>query len=332
MLIAVTIAALTLFSAGILWILGLFHTGPELVGLADSVDISPDDGQIVFPYYQGGVASLYTANADGTGVRLLAGIKDTSLLRPRYSPDGTKILFLAAPKKKENRRQTLYIMDRDGRNQKRLLPEDILVTEAIFSPDGRIIYFLKAGTFRNYSPIASRRPHEFDIFSIDIDGNNLKRLTHKEEYDMSGLSVTSDGQRLLYLKYKKGEQPLYIISADGNEDFLEILPKGRFRHPEVFYAALSPDDRTVAFSAISDESDRFFEYELFLMDFKTLETKQLTNLKTHVSEPVFFHKQDKIMFVHYINWPEKPPQYQICSIDLDGKYLKNIDLVIPEER
>lgn len=178
MLIAAILTAVILFLVGVLWVLGFFHTGPEQAGLADSVDLSPDDGQIVFSYYRDGIASLYTASADGTGVRFLAGMKGTSLLRPKYSPDDTKILFLEAPKKEENRQQALFVMDRDGGSQKQLTPADSLVTEAVFSPDGHSIYFLKAGVFRNYSPIASKKPHEFDIFSIDVDGNNMKRLTY----------------------------------------------------------------------------------------------------------------------------------------------------------
>lgn len=328
MLIAAIFAAIILFLVGVLWVLGFFRSGTEPAGLADSVDLSPDDGQIVFPYYRDGIAALYTANADGTGVRLLVGMKDTSLLRPRCSPDGKKILFLAAPKRKENRRQTLYIMDRDGGNRKRLLPEDSLVTEAVFSPDGRSIYFLKAGTFRNYSPIASRRPHEFAIFSVDIDGNNMKRLTDKEEYHMSGLSITSDGKKLLYIKRNTGkhQQAIYLASADGKEELLEIMPNVSLVIPDIYDVALSPNDQSVAFSAIAG-ADKYYEYELFTTDMKTHEAKQLTKLKTHVSNPVFFHKQGKIMFLQYINWPNKPPDYEIYTMDLDGSNIKKINII-----
>ena len=332
MLLVTAIIAAIVLSVGVLWVLDFFQTGPEKVGLADSVELSPDDDQIVFSYYQDGISSLYTASADGTGVKLLAGMKDTSLLRPRYSPDGTKILFLAAPKRKENRRQALYVMDRNGENLKQLTPWDSLVTEAGFSPNSNSIYLLKAGVFKNYSPIASKRPHEYDIFSIDMDGNNLIKLTDRKEYLISDLSITADGKKLLYLhNTSNNRQPICIASADGKEVFSEIFPKGSFRTPDVYCAALSPDNQSVAFSSISASSDRFFEYELYTMNLKTLESRQLTKLRSHISSPVFFHKQGKIIFLQYINWPNKPPEYQIHTIDLDGSNLKIINIEFPRK-
>jgi TolB protein len=331
LLVTVIIAAIVLL-IGVLWVLGFFQTGPEKVGLADSVELSPNDDQIVFSYYQDGIASLYTASADGNEVKLLAGMKDTSLLRPRYSPDGTKILFLAAPKRNENMQQALYVMDRNGENLKQVTPSDSLVTEAVFSPDSNRIYLLKAGVFKNYSPIASRRPHEYDIFLVDTDGNNLIKLTDKKEYLLSDLSVTADGKKLLYIhKTNNNLQPMCIASADGKEELSEIFPKGSFHTPDVYCAALSPDNQSVAFSSISASPERFFEYELYIMNLQTLESRQLTTLHSHVCSPVFFHKQGKIMFVQNINWPNNPPEYQIYTIDLDGNNLKMINITLPSK-
>ncbi len=332
MLIAVILVVVII---GAVWILDFIFTDTKQLGLADSVDLSPDDRQIIFSYYNNGVASLYTANIDGTNVKFLTGMKRTSLLRPKYSPDGKKIVFLACPKKKEDRQKSLFVMNRDGRNQKQLTPKNSLVTEVVFSPDSHTIYFLKAGSFKNYSPIASKRPHDYDIFSVDVDGNNMKRLTCEEEYDMSSLLVTSDGQKLLYtnLLYNindgTGERPLYVVSADGKKEFFKILPKGSLGEPWVYHAALSSDNQSIAFSTVSDSSkDTLFEYELFIMNLKTYEAKQLTKLRSHVSGPVFFHKQNRIMFLQQYNWPDNTPEYQIYTIDLETNNLKRINLVI----
>ena len=308
---------------------GLIHTETKKEGLADSIDISPDDQQIIFSYYQNGIASLYTANVDGTDVKFLTGMKGNSLLRPKYSTDSKKIVFITSPQYKENKQQSLFVMDRDGGNQKQLTPQEDLITEAIFSPDSHNIYFLKAGIFKNYSPIASKRPHEFDIFSVGVDGNNLKRLTYEKGYDMSSLSITSDGQRLLCVKYGNDEQPLYISSVDGKETLYKILPKENIGKPWIYYAALSPDNQSVTFSAVSESSkDTTYEYELYIMNLKTYEAEQLTKLQSHVSGPVFFHKQNKIMFLQNYNWPNNPPKYQIYTIDLNTKELKKINLDI----
>jgi hypothetical protein len=46
LLVTAIIAAIVLL-VGVLWVLGFFQTGPEKVGLADSVELSTDDDQIV---------------------------------------------------------------------------------------------------------------------------------------------------------------------------------------------------------------------------------------------------------------------------------------------
>lgn len=317
---------------GPVWIWGLCYTSTKQ-GLADSVDLSPDDRQIIFSYYKNGIASVYTANIDGTDVKFLTGMKDNSLLRPKYSPDGKKIVFLACPKNNEERQKSLFVMNRDGRNQIQLTPEHSLITEAVFSPDSHTIYFLKAGSFKHYSPIASKRPHDYDIFSVDVDGNNMKRITYEKEYNVSSLSVTSDDQKLLYIKsvYTDGisKQPLYVTSADGKEECNKIIPKGEgLKNSEIYHAALSPDNQSIAFSAVSNSSKKIYEYELFKMDLKKREAKQLTKLHLFVTGPVFFHKQNKIMFLQYYNWPDNPPKYQIYIIDLDTNNLKKINLSV----
>lgn len=79
---------------------------------------------------------------------------------PCFSPDGSKIAF-------ESRRddnEEIYIMDIDGKNQKRV----IVTTEYEYKPswaaDGTKIFFYKNGNGHN-------------LFSINLDGSDLNQIT-----------------------------------------------------------------------------------------------------------------------------------------------------------
>ena len=81
---------------------------------------SPDGSKIVYAQIQAdGVPAIYTMNADGsnqTPLVVMAGVANTE---PRYSPDGTKIVFQSDRDNPGNAKNQIYIMDANGSNQTR---------------------------------------------------------------------------------------------------------------------------------------------------------------------------------------------------------------------
>ncbi|XOS92611.1 hypothetical protein ACLMAB_01885 [Brevibacillus laterosporus] len=67
-------------------------------------------------------------------------------------------------------------MNADGSELHLLSEPDELITDAVFAPDNQTIYYLKAGVFKNYSPIASKRPHEYDLFLLMYRGRTNDKL------------------------------------------------------------------------------------------------------------------------------------------------------------
>ncbi|MBT2730447.1 DPP IV N-terminal domain-containing protein [Bacillus sp. ISL-75] len=299
-------------------------------GLAQKMDVSSDDKEIVFSYYKNGVAAIYTANPDGSNVKKFVEMKDVSLLHPKLSTDGKKLLFLASPKGKEDKKQSLYVIDRDGKNKKQLTSTDGLVTDAVFLPDNQNIFYLQAGVVKNYSPIASKRPHEYDLYSINSNGSEKKQITNQKEYGMFDLSISADGKSLWFTKEKDSERALFITSLNGKETFNKILPKEEIGTPEMYDVALSEDNHQIVFSAVSPSSkNASFEYELFSMDLATKQTEQLTQLKSHASSPVYFHKENKILFLEDKNWSKKSTsKFEMYTMDLSNKQIAKIDLSV----
>lgn len=300
-------------------------------GLARVMDVSPDDKQIAFSYYKDGVAAIYTSNLDGSNVKKFVEMKNVSLLHPKFSTDGKKLLFLASPKGKENKEQNLYVVDRDGKNKKQLTSTGDLVTDAVFSPDNQTIFYLQAGVFKNYSPIAGKRPHEYDLYSINSNGAEKKQITNKKEYGMFDISVSTDGKSLWFTKNTDDEesQALFNTSLDGKDTLNKFLPKDKIGTPDMYDVALSKDNQQIVFSAVSTSSkDTTYEYELFSMDLATKQTEQLTNLKSYALSPVYLHKENKIFFLEDKSERKDNSKLEMYTMDIGNKQITKIDLSV----
>ena len=53
-----------------------------------------------------------------------------------------------------------------------------------------------------------------DIFTADLDGENLKRLTDTPGYDAEG-SYSPDGSQIVFTSFRDGDAEIYIMDADG---------------------------------------------------------------------------------------------------------------------
>ncbi|AFS77657.1 beta propeller repeat domain-containing protein, WD40-like protein [Gottschalkia acidurici 9a] len=310
----------------------------NFVGLDPSIDISPNDDRIVFSYYQKGVASIYTSKIDGTDVVQLTKDEEekNSHLYPVYSSDGSKIMFISTPKSQTSLESSIWIMDQDGSNKKEIMKADGFINKAVFSPDQNRIYFSKSTSYKNFSPIARKSHHGFDIYSISIDGKDLKQLTFDKSYNLGSLNITPGGNALIFTKFEEYEETIYLLQLDGSKKIDTIEPKN-LKKSSLYYPALSQDDKFLTFSTVSNERG-IFHYDLFIMNLETKESKQVTDLKSHASRPVYFHNSNKILFSQDMNWAKNPSKYEIRILDIDssntdtGKYnIEKININIPSK-
>lgn len=100
--------------------------------------------------------------------------KVTSLTKRAYtettiawSPDGKQIAFSGWPDGRAN--YQIFIIDRDGSNERRLTPGIQAKSRPQWSPDGSQIAF------------KLEQEKRFDIYAIDVDGTNLKRISKGDE-------------------------------------------------------------------------------------------------------------------------------------------------------
>ena len=145
----------------------------------------------------GGNGDIYVINADGSGLKALAEAPSWAE-HPSWSPDASRIVWATYPVGSEDGRDaTLWVMNADG-SGKAPLAEDLHGDWAVWSPDGTQIAFSR-----------NEGMGEQDIYVIDADGGDLRRLT-------SGSSDVApawgpDG-RIFFLRSSK----VFAMNADGS--------------------------------------------------------------------------------------------------------------------
>jgi Tol biopolymer transport system component len=183
---------------------------------------SPDDSKLVYLASTKEVDGeeqfgIFVVNADGTKrTEIMTG---AYFENPRWSPDGSKILFALEVGGGAHER---YIVDADGRNLILLSEGD--VASASWSPDGsKILFALEVG-------------EDHELYTVDADGRNLILLSKGH---ISGASWSPDGSKIAFMK----DHSLYTMNPDNT---------GKMMLSAVWRYSWSPSGDKIAFSSVVD--------------------------------------------------------------------------------
>lgn len=291
-------------------------------GMGYEFDISPDDQHFLFSYSVEGKEGIYRANGDGTDVMQLTSSETERHHAPKYSNDGTKILFLSKDSEGVN---SLYVADQDGNQQKQLTPKNVHVSEAVFSTTGETVYYIGVST---ETINKSGEDIVEGLYSVNSNGENIEQLTTKVTSFMNSLSVTPDGKAIYYNLYNGQKERIFLFSLENSEEkeasISEVLPKVSYNYQ------LSPNEDKLAYTTISEESLNrpHFEYELFLIDVEERQPKRLTNLQSSVVSPRFLHHKNQIAFLENTSWPIPPDKHNLYVLDLETEDLQPVELAL----
>ncbi len=183
-------------------------------GLNFSASWSPVEDRIAFATTKDGNAEIYTIKSDGSDLKRLTFDKSDDL-SPSWSSSGKQIAFTSD----RGGTPQIYIMDADGANVHRLTFEGNYNTSPTWSPKGDWIAYAcrnqdrrlkicadradgtasiamtESGAWDDESPswglngreivFTSNRLGKSQIFSIHLDGKNLRRLTSSQANETS---------------------------------------------------------------------------------------------------------------------------------------------------
>jgi TolB protein len=169
--------------------------------------IAPNGKFLVFTSNFEGDLEIYRANLDGTGIRNVG--YDGG---PFVSWDSKKIVYrrydLKSQAEVQDYRSLLaehlvrpgklevYIMDADGRNNRKVTDLGCGSFAPFLHPDGQRILFT--------SNFGDKRGREFELWMINVDGTGLERVTYSPEFDGFPM-FTRDGKRLVWSSNRNGK-------------------------------------------------------------------------------------------------------------------------------
>ena len=145
----------------------------------------------------------------------------------------------------------IYETDLEGNNIKNLTNAMGYDAEASWSPDGKYIAF--ASNRRAYTDELTEDETELfkkdpasmiDIYIMNADGSNVKRLTHTTSYD-GGPFFSPDGKRIVWRRFSPNgrEAEVFTMNIDGSDQKqitnLKALSWAPFYHPSNEYIIFS---------------------------------------------------------------------------------------------
>ena len=244
--------------------------------------VSPDGTKITYCSLRNDQYSqIYVANSDGSGEKRITQINSGDSCGPTWSHDGKKIAFYTFALPHPSRNPAIWLMDPDGSNMKKIADHAMSPS---WSPDDKQIAF------------ASNRDGKFQIFVMNSDGSNVRRLTNNKAEE-SAPAWSPTGGDIVFVSDREGEHPaLFTMAPDGSGQQRLVFSKRQ----DFCFPAWSLDGQTIAFSALNRVGTQFVavgeerpkcemwtgEYQMFIVDGQ-LKVHQLTNTKYMAMKPTF---------------------------------------------
>ena len=248
---------------------------------------------ILFAAGLGTSSDLYLMKSDGRpdGSDRVALTTDKGNNRqPRYSPDGTLILFKSDDP--ITRRKFIAVMDADGKNVKKLTDGKTNDYAASWSPDGTQIVF-----------ISERLNGVPEIFIMNADGSDPYQVTFTPTSEF-GPQWSPDGKSILYFSNETGGKEIYTIEPNGqNQQRLtdNLVPD--------YDPVWSPDGTQIAY--VSESGG---QADIWVMDADGKNPTRLTTDPSADTQPAWSADGTRIVFTS-----RRYDSQDLILMDADGK-------------
>ena len=239
---------------------------------------SPDGKRIAFRSDRDGNDEIYVMDIDGDNPQNLTNDPNDDS-SPSWSPDGKWIVF--SSNRDGNRdgnraNYEIYVMDNDGNNPQRLTDNEFFDTHPSWSPDGKRIAFMS----RRDGHFIGEFGLTYEIYVMDADGKNTRRLTDNRKSDSSP-SWSPDGKWIVFSADRKGDNvnyEIYVMDNDGGNQ--RRLTNNRVHDKSPSW---SSDGKRIVFSSYRDGNG-----EIYVMDNDGGNQQKLTNNPHLDGAPAWF--------------------------------------------
>jgi len=254
-----------------------------------------------------------------------------------FSRDGKWITFQSSRNGRTCDQQ--FVMRTDGSGIRRVSNGNGKTTCGWFLPGGDRLFF---GSSHLHDSLCPPRPDpskgyvwpldKFDIFTVNRDGSDMRRLTNYDVYTAEAV-LSPDGRTIVFTSLKDGDLEIYTMNVDGtNVKRLTTTPGydgGPWWSPDgskLVYRAHHPKDSTELRQyreLLSQGMIRPSKVELYVMNADGSENHQITTLGGANFGPSWTPDGKRIIFSSNHKNP-RSGNFDLFLVDLDGKNLEQV--------
>lgn len=296
-----------------------------------------------------------------TTERHLANIRQLTFGRQNaeayFSFNGTKLIFqstndwtkdssasLRRPPESGLGCYQMYVMDVESKTVRRVSTGKGATTCGYFFPgDSRVLYSSTHAAGPDCPPKPKRDGayrwalDNYDIYSADLDGQDMQRLTASPGYDAEA-TISPDGKTIVWTSVKDGDLDLYTMSLDGS-NVRRVTDDigydgGAFFSPDskrIVYRAAHPTDPSEVAKYKELLAQRLVEpgqLEIFVMKADGSDKKQVTRTGASNFSPYFHPDGTRIIFSSNIETRGEGgrPSFHLYLVRDDGTELERLTM------
>ncbi len=221
----------------------------ELHWLSPGMSWSPDGNKVTFAAKAGDRDALYIYDVVTDKVKQYKFDLD-GVFSAIWSPKGNEIVFTGL----KNEASDLYLFDVKTHQIKNITNDIFTDVNPEWSPDGERIVFVSDRTFyvdtvktpKNFT-MADYNFMENDIYVVNRDGSNMRRITHTKNANEDDPIFSPDGKKLMYVSDRTGIYNIYIHDLSDTVSYpVTNLISGAFQ------LSIDKKGETLVFSSFSE--------------------------------------------------------------------------------
>lgn len=192
-----------------------------------------------------------------------------------FSPDSKQLIFYA--KSKASAVYHINIASIDGRSVREINDVGNDACSFFFPDNQRVVFTSTMDNMDmprgNWSQVGDY-PQGAELYTANVDGSNVKRLTNNRQYDAE-VSVSSDGEWVLFTRETNGMLDLWRVRPDGSDE-IQITHSPDLQEGGSFYM---PDSETIIFRAWSkaEQGQRGHGMDIYTVKHDGSELTRITN-------------------------------------------------------
>ncbi|HEY0972738.1 MAG TPA: hypothetical protein VGE02_17340 [Gemmatimonadales bacterium] len=254
-----------------------------------------------------------------------------------WSADGTKIILQSTRDGRSCDQQ--YVMNADGSDAHMVSTGRGKTTCGYFYDGDRRVFFSSSHAVDSACPA---RPDpsrgyvwpldDFDIYTANPDGSDLRRLTEYGTYTAEAI-LSPDGKKIVFTSLKDGDLDIYTMNVDGTDVRRLTNTPGYDGGPwwspdgtKIVYRAHHPSDSTELAEyqdLLKQKMIRPSKVELFVMNADGSDQRQITRLGGANFGPTWTPDGGRILFSSNHENP-RSRNFDLYLVNLDGTGLEKV--------